>query len=215
MDNNVILFGKHIRLGEKCFNLWTLWISTTRWCCNQGKCYSKIIYPRVPWIVLNLANLRNVAKLLLLTPPWKFHQFAWNFAHSICGPSWQRILIFSKQEVLVCPNDMKLRLLFPHESLRLCTKLGHWAITTTQRSLNWCISNLDIGWLDSDKTWYKGVTNSWRSGGSRIIYLVLCPHQNNYVTEIHRGGIDWHLCEYAPKITSRWRYYQDKSIFAQ
>ena len=54
-----------------------------------------------------------------------------------------------KQEVLhistlVSPNDMKLRLLLPHEPLRLCAK--YLQMTTRWRSLNLSISYLHIGW---------------------------------------------------------------------
>ena len=38
MDENAILFGKHIRLGEGFYNLWSSWMSTTRWRYDQGKC---------------------------------------------------------------------------------------------------------------------------------------------------------------------------------
>ena len=51
------------------------------------------------WVVraTNQAK-RLISNLLFQTLPRKFHQFAWSFAHSICGPTWQnvvkKILIF-------------------------------------------------------------------------------------------------------------------------
>ena len=58
-------------------------------------------------------NCRNVANLLFRTPPRWFHRFAWNFAHSICGLSWQkvtkRILIF--QTILKLVNNNFLYIL--------------------------------------------------------------------------------------------------------
>ena len=48
------------------------------------------------------ANLRNFANLLFRTPHRRFHWFAWSFAHSICGPSWQNVIkiIFIFQTIL-------------------------------------------------------------------------------------------------------------------
>ena len=113
--------------------------------------HSKTLHLRFHTIVLNLwyrpppfpptffnffANLRNVTNLLFQTPPRRFHRFARNFAHSICGPSSPKVL---KKEVLdisklVCPTDMKLRLLLPHETPRHCAKVCQ--INTRWHSLN-------------------------------------------------------------------------------
>ena len=54
--------------------------------------------------------------------------------------------------MLVCLNDMKLRLLLLHVPLRLYAKL--WPITTRWCPLNWSIFYLLIGRINT-KTWYR------------------------------------------------------------
>ena len=81
--------GIYVTPAEKFQNVLASSISTTRWCYNQGKCilFSKTLYPRIHWIVLNLvighahfrfpffsANSRNIANLLFWTPLTDLHQ---------------------------------------------------------------------------------------------------------------------------------------------
>ena len=64
--------------------------------CDVGHAHVRTEFP--------FANSPNVANLLFRTPPRQFHQFAQNFAHSICGPFWQKVI----KRILICQRILKL-----------------------------------------------------------------------------------------------------------
>ena len=108
--------GVYVTPAEKCHYLLSSSISTSRWNYNQGKCilaYNSHILCRIfknlistRWIVLNLviyatsisgpgffpAYLRNGANLLFQVLPGHFTNFHHTYAHSICGPFWQKVI---------------------------------------------------------------------------------------------------------------------------
>ena len=100
------------RLGGAIVKESAFWLITHRYFVT----HSKTLYPRIHWIVLNLVIWAN---LLFQTPPRQFHRFPWNFAHSICELSWQkvikRMLIF--QTILKLLNNNFLYILLKTQSV--------------------------------------------------------------------------------------------------
>ena len=86
---------------------------------------------------LFFSNLRKVADLLFQTPPRRFHRFPWNFAHRICGPSWQkavkRILIFETILKLL-NNNFQYILLKAQSVAYLHNGLSEWHETQVTTS---------------------------------------------------------------------------------
>ena len=97
------------------------------------------------------ANLQHVTNLLFQTPPRKFHRLAPNFriGQNFDRPNNNQLIKITtsyrfgyKHKVLhistmVCPNDMKLRILLKHEPLSLCATFQ--AMNTRWRSSNFSI----------------------------------------------------------------------------
>ena len=75
------------------------------------------------------ANARNVANLLFRTTPRRFYWFAPNFAHSICGLYWQRVIkiILIFQTILKLLNNNFLYIL-------LCCISPSWSVRMTWSS---------------------------------------------------------------------------------
>ena len=65
------------------------------------------------------ANWWNVANLLFRTPAKQFHWFTPNFPHTICGPSWQKVIkrILILQTVLKLLNNHLLYILLKTQSV--------------------------------------------------------------------------------------------------
>ena len=131
-----------------------LHISTKRWHYNWGKCvlgynsytlshiHKSYIHMFPEWYrprpflpTVFSTNLRTISNLHFRTPPRLFHRFAPNFAHSICGLSWQkvikRILIF--QTILKLLNNNFLYILLKTRSVGyLHIGLSEWHVCTAR-----------------------------------------------------------------------------------
>ena len=106
---NLTKLGIYVTPAENVHNVLLSSISTTRWHYNQGKCIlvynshilcrtfkNLISMPSLNWVesrdignahfcLFFFANLEYVINILFPAPLKRFHQFAQNFAHSICG----------------------------------------------------------------------------------------------------------------------------------
>ena len=127
--------------------------------------HSKNIYPHAHWICwiswyrphpflpcLFAVNLRNIANLLFWTPPRRFHPFALNFAHSICGLSWQKVIkiILIFQTILKLLNNNFLSTLLKTQSVAyLHTNLSDYFpmshLGSVQNFVRWPLVDTLIG----------------------------------------------------------------------
>ena len=87
----------YVTPAQKCHKLLSSSISTTRRCYNQEKSVftctlSHIQKPYIHTLTELCCFHCMPIYLLFLTPSRRFHRFAFNFAHSICGLSWQKVI---------------------------------------------------------------------------------------------------------------------------
>ena len=196
-------------------------ISTTRWCYNQGKCllaynchilyrtFKNLISTRSlnlyfcpPFFFLKFAKCR---KPTFSNSSYTIHRFAQNFAHSICAPSWQKLvkrilifqtilkllnnnflqILFQTESVpylhIVCPNDMKLRLLLSHESLRLCAKF--WPMTT-----RWPIITNAHLMIADERCYHLLHAHTWKTFGMHMYHDQTHKKYRGYQTVTPTGS---------------------------
>ena len=123
-------------LGGAIIEASPFWLITPIYFIAHSKPYIHT-FPELCWVLWHkphpllptvfFANSQNVTNLLFQTPPRRFHWFARNFAHSICGPSWQKVitrtLIF--QTILKLLNNNFLQISFQAGSVAYL-HIGEW-----------------------------------------------------------------------------------------
>ena len=98
-------------LGSATIKEIAFWLITDIYCVAHSKTlYQRVescyITGRQKWAYIGpfFANWWNVTNLLFPTPPRQFHWFAPNFANSICGLSWRKVI----KRILVFQTILKL-----------------------------------------------------------------------------------------------------------
>ena len=144
-----------------CCTLWNLIsvcsLNSAQWCAVGHTHYHR----NFPF-----ANSWQRKKLLFQTPPRWFDRFAPNFAWSMCGPSWQkvikRILIVHKMPEM--SNNSFLHIVLKTNNLAYLYKI----LSDYHINVHNCVVRTDEGF---SKIWCKSA-NRWHSGRSLIYIFV-------------------------------------------